>query len=111
MLRSTTLAALAVTLTAATTTAVYAASQDENDALAVDKAGISLTQAVTVAEQKVHGKASKAEYEQTKNGPAYDVEVVNGKQVVDVQVDAKDGSVLASTPDKVDHDDEQDAID
>ena len=41
-------------------------------------------QAITVAEQHVHGRASRAEYEHTKTGWAYDVEVVSGAKVFDV---------------------------
>jgi hypothetical protein len=41
------------------------------------KAKISLTQAVTVAEQHANGKA-RAEYENSKQGWVYDVEVVSG---------------------------------
>lgn len=40
----------------------------ENDAQAIAKAKIPLTQAVTVAEQHANGKASRAEYENSKQG-------------------------------------------
>ena len=83
----------------------------ENDALAIGEARISLTQAITAAEQHVNGKAVQAEYEQTKAGWAYDVEVASGTQVFDVRVDADKGTVLSSTQDKVDEDDSQDKKD
>jgi uncharacterized membrane protein YkoI len=110
MLRNYTIAAFTLALATAGT-AAYAADATQNDALAINKAQISLSQAVTTAEQHVHGKASRAEYEDTKNGWAYDVEVVRDKKVFDVTVDAKNGAVIASTQDAVDHDDEHDETD
>lgn len=106
-------AAVALALCAAGTAAYAADGQtgEANDALAVNQAKISLSQAVSAAVQHAHGKASKAEYERTSNGDAYDVEVVRGKQVFDVRVDATSGAVIASTPDKADHDDDQDEAD
>lgn len=111
MSRSLTIAALAVTLATAATTAYAAGSESENDAMAVSNANISLSQAIQAAEQKTHGRASRAEYENTSQGRAYDVEVVSGSKVFDVRIDAQDGSVLSSTADPVDHDDEGDEID
>jgi len=96
---------------AAVGTVAYAAKDMENDALAITQAKISLAQAVTAAEQHVKGKASRAEYEQTKKGWAYDVEVVSGNKIFDVTVDADNGTVIAATEDKADHDDEHDKKD
>ena len=89
MYRYTKLSLLAIAI--ATTGAVaYAAKGGmENDALAITKAKIPLTQAVTVAEQHANGKASRAEYENSKQGWVYDVEVVSGAKVFDVRVDRK----------------------
>jgi uncharacterized membrane protein YkoI len=92
-------------------TVAYAAKGLENDALALTHAKISLAQAVTTAEQHVKGRASHAEYEQTKSGWAYDVEVVSGNAVFDVTVDAEKGNVIASARDVADHDDDQDEKD
>ncbi|MGN8157847.1 PepSY domain-containing protein [Salinisphaera sp. SWV1] len=111
MPRVRTLTALAVTLATIAATAAYASAGNENDATAVANARVSLSQAVQTAEQHVHGRASKAEYEHTREGWAYDVEVVNGQKVFDVKVDARDGSVLASTTDRTDHDDQGDETD
>lgn len=104
------LAALAALSAAAIGTA-FAAKPMENDAMAISHAKISLAQAVAAAEQHANGKASKAEYESTKAGRAYDVEVVSGNKVFDVKVDAEKGTVLASTEDKADHDDGHDETD
>lgn len=89
----------------------YAAKTMENDAMAIAKAKIPMPQAVTVAEQHAGGKAARAEYEQTKTGWAYDVEVVSGAKVFDVKVDADKGTVISSVEDKADHDDDHDQKD
>ncbi len=86
--------------------AAYAAKGGvENDAMAVAKAGIPLTQAVSIAEQHVNGKASSAEYENSKQGWVYDVEVVSGAKVFDIRIDADKGTVISSAEDKADRDD------
>lgn len=89
----------------------YAAKAMENDALAIEAAKIGLTQAVTAAEQHVGGKASRAEFEKHKGQWVFDVEVVNGKKVMDVKVDPANGKVIAASEDKADRDDEHDQTD
>ena len=111
MYRYTKLSLLAITI-AATGAAAYAAKGGtENDALDMAQAKIPLTQAVTVAEQHANGKASRAEYENSKQGWVYDVEVVRGAKVFDVRVDANKGTVVSSAEDKADHDDDHDKLD
>jgi uncharacterized membrane protein YkoI len=92
-------------LTVVASAAYAARSGGENDALAISNAKIPLTQAVSAAEQHVGGKAARAEYENTRQGWAYDVEVIKGSQVFDVRVDADKGTVISSTEDKADRDD------
>lgn len=104
MPRSSTLTILSVALMGASTIA-FAAKGMDNDALAIAHAKIPLAQAVTAAEQQIKGKAARAEYEQTKTGGAYDVEVVSGQKVFDVKVNADNGSVISVSEDKADHDD------
>ncbi|MCE1249481.1 MAG: PepSY domain-containing protein [Comamonadaceae bacterium] len=89
---------------AASGAATYAAQHEAgNDALAAAQAPITLTQAIAAAEQHVNGKAAKAEFERGKHGAAhYEVEVVQGTQVFDVQVDAHKGTVIASQLDRHD---------
>lgn len=90
----------------------HAAPASQNDAFAVTKAKISLTEAIAVAEQHVHGKAGKAEFEPSKqHGWVYDIEVVNGAKVLDVKVDADRGTIISSNEDKADRDDDQDETD
>ena len=95
----------------ATTAAAFAATGGDNDATAGPAAQTTLVQAVGVAEQHTGGNAVRAEYEKTKAGWAYDVEVVKNAKVFDVRVDAASGNVISSAQDKVDHDDERDAED
>lgn len=102
---------LAVAALATCAVAYAAKGGKENDAIAITKAKIQLTQAVTVAEQHANGKALRAEYEHSKLGWVYDVEVVSGTKVFDVRVDADKGSVISSAEDKVDHDDGHDKRD
>ncbi|HQR04485.1 MAG: PepSY domain-containing protein [Proteobacteria bacterium] len=111
MYRYTRLFLLAIAI-AVTGVAAYAAKgAGENDALAIRQARIPLTQAVAVAEQHAQGKASRAEYEHSKQGWVYDVEVVSGTRVFDVRIDAEKGTVISSAEDKADHDDDHDRRD
>lgn len=98
-------------LSAAVFGTAYAAKSNENDALAINSAKISLVQAITAAEQHVGGKASGADYEQHKGKWVFDVEVVKDKQVMDVKVDATSGKVIVATVDKVDRADANDRPD
>jgi len=113
MTRFRTLSVLAATLDVVGTvaTVAYAGKNMENDALAIVNAKIPLAQAVTTAEQHVNGKASRGEYEQSKQGWVYDVEVVSGAKVFDVKFDADKGTVISSVEDKAAHDDDLDKRD
>ncbi|HVS26229.1 MAG TPA: PepSY domain-containing protein [Burkholderiales bacterium] len=101
---------IASTLALGAIGAGYAANA-ENDAHVINDAKISLSQAVSAAEQHAGGKASRAEVERHKGEWIYDVEVVAGKKVMDVKVDPQKGTILSATEDKVDHDDDHDKQD
>jgi len=104
MVRKSLFATLAAALVVAGGAAAFAAQAVENDALAVNQATVTLTQAVAAAEQQAGGRASKAEYEHSKaHGWVYAVEVVSGAKVFDVTVDAQKGSVLTSSLDTADN--------
>lgn len=96
----------AAVVVALSTVAVYAAKgEDEGNAAeiaALAQAKITMTQAVTTAEQHANGRAARAEFDTGKAGSAYDIEVVSGAKVFDVKVDANTGAVLASAEDKGD---------
>jgi len=96
---------------AAITMVADAAVRHENDAMAIATAKVSLTQAVTTAEQSAHGQAARAEYENSHLGWVYDVEVVSGNKVYDIKVDAASSKVVASKLDQADHDDDHDRQD
>lgn len=102
---------LALAIAVASTVAYAANSGMENDASAITKAKIPLTQAIAVAEQQASGKAARAEYENSRNGWVYDVEVVSGAKVFDVKVDADKGTIISSAEDKTDRDDDRDEKD
>jgi uncharacterized membrane protein YkoI len=111
MYHDTKLSILAIAI--ATTGAVAYAGKGgaENDALSITKAKISLAQAVAIAEQHANGKALHAEYENSRQGWVYDVEVVSGTKVFDVRVAADRAAVISSAEDKADRDDDHDAQD
>ena len=111
MYRYTKLSVLAMAIAMAGTAAYAAKGTVENDAMAITKAKISLVQAVAVAEQHVNGQASHAEYENSKQGWVYDVEVVSGAKVFDVRIDANKGTVISSAEDTADRDDDHDEKD
>ena len=75
-----------------------------NDAVPVSQAPVSMIQAVQTAELHASGKARRAEYENSKQGWTYEVEIVNGNRVIDVRVSATNGTVLSSQEDVADRD-------
>ncbi|HEY1382009.1 MAG TPA: PepSY domain-containing protein [Dongiaceae bacterium] len=88
------------------------ADQEENDALQINHAKISLADAIAAAEAKTGGRASRAEFEKAKEGWVFDVETVSAKSVNDVHVNAETGAVLSVTEDQIDQDEgEQDEAD
>ena len=91
--------------------AAIAAKTIENDAVAAPPAKVTLVQAIVAAEQQANGKATRAEYERTKTGWAYDVEIISGTKVFDVRVDADKGTVNSSAEDAADKDDDNDKKD
>jgi uncharacterized membrane protein YkoI len=82
--------------------AAFAAQNGENDAVGIRNAKLSLVDAVGIAQRHASGQASRAEFENTKQGWVYDIEVVSGRKVLDVRVDATKGTVLSSSEDKSD---------
>lgn len=105
------LSLLAAAITAAATVSYAANGTMENDAMAITKARTSLTQAITTAEQHLNGKAVHAEFENSKHGWIYEVEVVAGAKVFDVKIDANKGTVISSAEDKADRNDDNDKKD
>ena len=84
-------------LTAAAALAtVYVQRVAEDEASTIAKAGVSLAQAVGIAERHVGGRAVSAEYEDQHGQWVFAVEVVKGKGTMDVTVEASTGKVLAA---------------
>lgn len=106
----------AVLVTAGAAAGVAYADKREpaEDAQPITQAAVSMVQAVQTAELRASGKARRAEYESSKRGWVYEVEVVSGARVFDVTVSATDGTVLSTEEDKADrdghdgHDDDKD---
>ena len=71
-------------------------------------AKVSLIEAIAAAKQHSPGKATRAEYEQQKDGKwVYDIEVASGATATEVKIDATSGAVLG-TRDATRGDNEQD---
>ena len=104
--------AIVTTALASLGAVAFAAKTMENDAVPGPPAKVSLVQAIVAAEQhQAGGKATRAEYEKTRAGWVYDVEVVSGAKVFDVRVDADKGTVISSAEDTADRDDDHDKTD
>ena len=102
----------AAVLAASTAAFAETAAAPANDAGPIASTKVSMEAAVSAAEKHVQGKAVRAEYEKQKDGAwVYDIEVKTATKVFDVKVDPGKGTVLASTEDKVDSDDDGDRAD
>ena len=107
-----TIAICATALLVSTAAFAETSGVSTNDAAPIESARVSMDSAVSAAERHVQGKAVRAEYEKQKDGGwVYDVEVKAAGKVFDVKVDAEKGTVLASTEDKIDSDDDGDKAD
>ena len=105
--------AVCLFLSTAVAGSLTVAKAAENDATAIQTAKISLGEAVLAAEHSVDGKASKAELERYHDRWVYDVEVVTVKSgdVLDVKVNPANGSIINTTKDAIDRDDNSDRED
>ncbi|MHB8453936.1 MAG: PepSY domain-containing protein [Acidiferrobacterales bacterium] len=88
------------------TAAIYSAQSmgaERNDSAAIRQTKITLTQAISAAEQRVGGKAARAELENENGKLVYRVDVVRDAKTTDVEVDVNNGQVLSAQADEVDH--------
>jgi uncharacterized membrane protein YkoI len=90
----------------ATLGSAYEAKSLRNAALPVVATKVGLAAAVATAEHFMGGKALSAEYDRHKGQWDVDVEEVGDKKVMDVEVDATSGVVIAVGEDPAEHDDE-----
>jgi uncharacterized membrane protein YkoI len=96
---------------AAGATLAFAQGNHENDALKdLAAAQVSISHAITAAEQAAGGKATRAELEHEKQGLVYSVEVASAesRKVMDVHIDAVSGKVLSTKEDKADNGKDED---
>lgn len=82
----------------------FATTNVDNDAHAVTGAKVSLTQEITIAEQHLKGRAASAQFEQSSGRLLYEVEVVAGPKVFEVEVDGMTGQVGKISEDSNDSD-------
>ena len=82
----------------------WAKSDRDNEALALAKTKISLTQAIDNALAAVPGQALSAEFDTEDNQPVFVVEVVDKGQTFEVMLDSQNGSVIGKKLDKPDRD-------
>lgn len=88
------------------TTMALGEQETKNEALALGKANISLSQAIDNALSAVPGKALSAELDDEENTPVFVVEVVTQGQTYEVTLDTQSGAVLKKHLDREDRDDE-----
>lgn len=67
---------------------------------------ISLSQAIAAAESHLQGRAIHAALVEDHKGTKYEVEVIKGKQAMDVTVDPVNAKIVSSQPDHADENDE-----
>ena len=65
---------------------------------------VSVSQAIAIAEQYAGGKANQAQFTSKRGQSFFEVEVISGTKIMDVQVDAHSGTVIGSKEDKPDSD-------
>lgn len=82
----------------------YQVRTAENNAMAINSANISLTQAIIIAEQHIRGKAASADYEHSQDGRIYKINVLSYATLFDVVIDADNGLVISSIENKPDDD-------
>ena len=91
---------VAIAILLASTTLSAAKAGDAEDIKRLAGAEVSLSAAVTLAEEKQNGKAVEAELDEEKGVVVYDVKVVKDNTFYDVQVDARNGDILKVEEDK-----------
>ncbi|MFZ5790148.1 MAG: PepSY domain-containing protein [Pseudomonadota bacterium] len=90
-------AVVTVGLASASAFAAEHENGDANDAAALAQAKITLVQAISAAEQNTGANALNATVEDVNGAPRFAVEVVKGKTVQTVLVDAQTGQVVKVT--------------
>jgi uncharacterized membrane protein YkoI len=76
--------------------------REKEEAMALAKTRVSLTQAIAAAERHLQGKALRAELEDENGTFVYGVEVAVNDNMKDVKVDSVSGKVLSVQDDRED---------
>ncbi len=97
-----TTALLGATVFAATPGAAHDELPAIKAALALSR--ISLSRATALAEAAGHGKAVHAKLSTDPAKPAYDVEILAGESLLDMQIDSRTGTLISSSRDTPDLD-------
>jgi uncharacterized membrane protein YkoI len=83
----------------------FNAQAEGNDALLAAQAGISASDAISIAQKDTKGAVSKVEFEQHKHKTYWEVELVTSKkQTYEFKIDATSGKVLKKKLDDEDED-------
>jgi uncharacterized membrane protein YkoI len=101
------IASAVIVLVAAVAGTAFATTGDKNDAHSVLGAKLTLNQAVSAAEQHLKGRAASAEFESSSGKLLYEVEVVAGAKVFEVEVDGMTGQIGKVTEDSKDSDEDE----
>ncbi|WP_439817805.1 PepSY domain-containing protein [Zavarzinia sp. CC-PAN008] len=81
----------AVVTPAPATTAV---TTSNDDAVAIQTAPVSLSQAIAAAEAKEPGRTVEAEFDATSDGPRYDVKLLTENKLIEYTIDGTNGNIL-----------------
>jgi uncharacterized membrane protein YkoI len=73
-----------------------------NSALAIASAKVGLGQAVSARERHGGGQATRAGLADENGKPVHGAEVVKGRDVTEVEVDANDGCIVSARADEAD---------
>lgn len=90
------LIALVLMTTGAQAYDAYYVRKNENDAMAINQANISLAQATAIAEKYARGKAARVDYENDEHSRIYKIEILSYAKIFDVTIDADNGIVISS---------------
>lgn len=77
----------------------YASKNHKDDVQEMEKAKITLVEAINIAEKSATGKAISAKLKNSKQGLMYKVDVMDSDKKYEVKVDALSGAVISSNLD------------
>ena len=100
---------LAAAILSTAAAGAYAAKSHLDKQTAMANVTVTLTQAITIAEQHANGRATGADLERSKtNGLVYEVDVLSNGNRIEVDVDAMTGTLVASKVKGIDDESDDD---